>query len=190
MITDEPDDRRGFQKCLPWAGTGGGVELGGISVRPVRLVLLLLDGPREGENDILEFASVDDAVAYGRQLYGEPQFQLEGIEDAEPDRRARLRKECGRCDVRCERCACRVLDESAPRNAGSEWTLPFHATLPRRQDFLGAMTFLPAAAVILSGPARWSLVLFRLGLSLPDAAVLRSAVLTGAASPDGKSAAA
>ena len=83
MITDEPDDRRGFQKCLPWAGTGGGVELEGIAVRPVRLVLLLLDGPREGENDILEFASVDDAVAYGRQLYGEPQFQLEGIEDAD-----------------------------------------------------------------------------------------------------------
>ena len=81
MITDEPDERRGFLKCMAWAGTGGGVDLEGIAVRPVRLVLLLLVGPREGENDTLEFASVDDAVAYGRQLYGEPQFQLEGIED-------------------------------------------------------------------------------------------------------------
>ena len=51
-------------------------------MEPVRLVLLLLAGPREGENDFLEFPSIDDAVAYGRELYGERRFQLEGIEDA------------------------------------------------------------------------------------------------------------
>jgi len=51
-------------------------------VQPVRLVLLLLVGPREGENDLLEFPSIEDAVAYGRELYGGPRFQLEGIEDA------------------------------------------------------------------------------------------------------------
>jgi hypothetical protein len=45
-------------------------------------VLLLLNGPREGENDFLEFPSVDDAIAYGRELQSEPRFQLEGIEDA------------------------------------------------------------------------------------------------------------
>jgi hypothetical protein len=50
-------------------------------VQPVRLVLLLLAGPREGENDLLEFPSIDDAVAHGRELFGEPRFQLEGIED-------------------------------------------------------------------------------------------------------------
>jgi hypothetical protein len=44
--------------------------------------LLLLVGPREGENDLLEFPSIEDAVAYGRELTGEPRFQLEGIEDA------------------------------------------------------------------------------------------------------------
>ena len=59
---------------------GGGDEL------TVRLVLLLLSGQREGENDFLEFPSVEDAVAYGRELYGEPRFQLEGIED--PDGRS------------------------------------------------------------------------------------------------------
>ncbi len=48
----------------------------------VRLVLMLLTGPREGENDFLEFPSIEDAVAYGRELFGEPRFQLEGIEDA------------------------------------------------------------------------------------------------------------
>ena len=48
---------------------------------PVRLVLLLLDGSREGENDFLEFPSIEEAVAYGRELYGEPRFQLDGIED-------------------------------------------------------------------------------------------------------------
>jgi hypothetical protein len=50
-------------------------------VQPVRLILLLLAGPRQGENDILEFPSIEDAVAYGRELSGEPRFQLEGIED-------------------------------------------------------------------------------------------------------------
>lgn len=51
-------------------------------MQPVRLVLLLLAGPRQGENDFLEFASIDEAVAYGREMHGEPRFQLEGIEDA------------------------------------------------------------------------------------------------------------
>ena len=49
---------------------------------PVRLVLLLLDGSREGENDFLEFPSIEDAVSYGRELYGGRRFQLEAIEDA------------------------------------------------------------------------------------------------------------
>ena len=44
-------------------------------------MLLLLVGPREGDNDFLEFPSVEDAIAYGRVLYGERRFQLEGIED-------------------------------------------------------------------------------------------------------------
>ena len=51
-------------------------------MQPVRLVLLLLTGPRQGENDFLEFPSIDEAVAYGREMYGGPRFQLEGIEDA------------------------------------------------------------------------------------------------------------
>lgn len=44
-------------------------------------MLLLLVGSRQGENDFLEFASIEDALAYGRELYDEPRFQLEGIED-------------------------------------------------------------------------------------------------------------
>ena len=52
------------------------------ALQPVRLVLLQLIGPREGENDFVDFSSVDDALAYGRQIYGEPKFQLEAIEDA------------------------------------------------------------------------------------------------------------
>jgi hypothetical protein len=52
-----------------------------MALQPVRLVLLLLYGPREGENDFLEFPSVEDAIAYGRELQSEPRFQLEGIED-------------------------------------------------------------------------------------------------------------
>ena len=51
------------------------------ALQPVRLVLLLLNGPREGENDFLEFPSIEEAVAYGRELYGSPRLQLEGIED-------------------------------------------------------------------------------------------------------------
>ena len=50
-------------------------------MQPVRLVLLLLAGAREGENDFLEFPSLQDAIAFGRELYNEPRFQLEGIED-------------------------------------------------------------------------------------------------------------
>jgi hypothetical protein len=50
-------------------------------LQPVRLVLLLMDGPRRGENDFLEFPSFAAAVAYGRELYGQPRFQLEGIEE-------------------------------------------------------------------------------------------------------------
>ena len=56
--------------------------MGGMELQPVRLVLLLLVGPRAGENDFLEFPSVEDAVAYGRELHGEPRFQIDGIEDA------------------------------------------------------------------------------------------------------------
>ena len=56
--------------------------MGGIASQPVRLVLLLLDGSREGENDFLEFPSIEDAVSYGRELYGGRRFQLEAIEDA------------------------------------------------------------------------------------------------------------
>lgn len=59
-----------------------GVSIGGIALQPVRLVLLLLIGPRQGENDFLEFPSIEDAVDYARELYGQPRFQLEAIEDA------------------------------------------------------------------------------------------------------------
>jgi hypothetical protein len=44
-------------------------------------VLLLIEGPREGENDFLEFPSLEDAVAYGREIYGSSRFQLDSIED-------------------------------------------------------------------------------------------------------------
>ena len=50
-------------------------------MQPVRLVLLLLSGSREGENDFLEFATVEEAVIYGRELYGSPRHQLEAIEE-------------------------------------------------------------------------------------------------------------
>ena len=56
-------------------------RLRGIALLPVRLVLLVLEGPRQGENDFLEFPSIEDAVCYGRELYGGQRFQLEGIED-------------------------------------------------------------------------------------------------------------
>ena len=59
-----------------------GVDGEGFAVQPVRLVLLLLAGPRQGENDFLDFPSIDDAVAYGRELYSGSRFQLEGIEGA------------------------------------------------------------------------------------------------------------
>ena len=52
-------------------------------MQPVRLVLLVLAGPREGQNDFIEFSSIDDAVAYGREIAGDPRFQLEEIEDAD-----------------------------------------------------------------------------------------------------------
>jgi hypothetical protein len=51
-------------------------------LQPVRLVLLQLIGAREGENDFVEFSSVDEALAYGRQIHGKPKFQLDGIEDS------------------------------------------------------------------------------------------------------------
>ena|SRR5690349_25117506 len=88
MLIDEPDGRRDFPERGYWSQVGsricrfGPPQVGETAVRPVRLILLLLVGPRQGENDVLEFASVKDAVAYGRQLLGDPQFQLEGIEDA------------------------------------------------------------------------------------------------------------
>ena len=50
-------------------------------MQPVRLVLLLLTGSRAGENDFLEFPSIEEAVAYGRELYGSPRLQLDAIED-------------------------------------------------------------------------------------------------------------
>lgn len=56
-------------------------RLRGEGLLPVRLVLLVLDGSREGENDFLEFPSIEDAVSYGRELFGGRRFQLEGIED-------------------------------------------------------------------------------------------------------------
>lgn len=56
--------------------------MGEDALQPVRLVLLLLTGSREGENDFLEFPSIEEAVGYGRELHGSPRLQLEGIEDA------------------------------------------------------------------------------------------------------------
>jgi len=88
MLIDEPDDRRDFLECSYWSQERlpicrrRAAQVGEKALRPVRLVLLLLVGQREGENDELEFASVDDAVAYGRLLFGDSRFQLEGIEDA------------------------------------------------------------------------------------------------------------
>ena len=54
---------------------------GGYALQAVRLVLLLLSGSREGENDFLEFPSIEEAVIYGRELFGSPRLQLEAIED-------------------------------------------------------------------------------------------------------------
>lgn len=50
-------------------------------MQPVRLVLLVLSGSRAGENDFLEFATVEEAVIYGRELYGSSRLQLESIEE-------------------------------------------------------------------------------------------------------------
>ena len=50
-------------------------------MQPVRLVLLLLVGSRQGENDFVEFPTIEEAVAYGRELHRDSRFQLEGIED-------------------------------------------------------------------------------------------------------------
>lgn len=55
----------------------------GMRLKPIRLVLMVLDGSREGENDFVEFASIDEAVAHGRELFDDPKVQLEGIEDAD-----------------------------------------------------------------------------------------------------------
>jgi hypothetical protein len=52
-----------------------------MALQPVRLVLLLLVGSRQGENDFVDFPTIDEAVAYGRELLRDARFQLEGIED-------------------------------------------------------------------------------------------------------------
>lgn len=52
-------------------------------MQPVRLVLMYLDGSREGENDFVDFQSVEEAVAYARELYEDPRVQLDGIEDVD-----------------------------------------------------------------------------------------------------------
>jgi len=44
-------------------------------------VLLIVDGPQEGENDFVEFPSIGSAVAYAREIFGESRYQLDGIED-------------------------------------------------------------------------------------------------------------
>ena len=44
-------------------------------------MLLLLIGPREGENDFIEFSSIEGAVTYAAEIQDRPEFQLEGIED-------------------------------------------------------------------------------------------------------------
>ena len=85
MLIDEPDDHRDFLECSHCSLERSPVRrrrAEAEAAQLVRLVLLLLVGPREGENEVLEFASVEDAVAYGRQLCEDSQFQLEGIEDA------------------------------------------------------------------------------------------------------------
>ena len=58
-----------------------GLDMGEGALQPVRLVLLVLEGSREGENDFLEFPSLEEAVAYGRELYGSRRLQLDAIED-------------------------------------------------------------------------------------------------------------
>lgn len=53
----------------------------GDSLQPVRLVLLIVDGPQQGENEFVELPSIDAAIAYGREVHGDPRFQLDAIED-------------------------------------------------------------------------------------------------------------
>ena len=55
-------------------------EVGG-ELQAVRLVLLIVDGPQEGENDFIEFPSIGSTIAYGREVYGDARLQLDGIED-------------------------------------------------------------------------------------------------------------
>ena len=64
----------------PWLQSGP-ETWGEDALQPVRLVLLVLDGSREGENDFLEFPSIEEAVLYGRELYGSRRLQLDSIED-------------------------------------------------------------------------------------------------------------
>lgn len=52
-----------------------------MDLQPVRLVLLITDGPQQGENDFVEFPSIEAAVAYGREIYRDRRFQLDAIED-------------------------------------------------------------------------------------------------------------
>jgi len=70
------DCLRGLRSTSHEGGRFGGYEL-----QPVRLVLLIVDGPQEGENDFVEFPSIDYAVAYARENCADPRYQLEGIED-------------------------------------------------------------------------------------------------------------
>ena len=51
-------------------------------MQPVRLVLLVVSGSREGENDFLEFPSIEEAITYGRELHGSSRLQLEAIEES------------------------------------------------------------------------------------------------------------
>lgn len=52
-----------------------------MGLSPVRLVLLIVDGPQEGENEFIEFPSIEAAVAYAREVCGDDRYQVEGIED-------------------------------------------------------------------------------------------------------------
>lgn len=78
LRADSNDDRLvGGSTPRQWAE-----GIGGNGLQPVLLVLLVLGGPRQGENDFLEFPSIDEAVAYGREMQSGDGFQLEAIEDA------------------------------------------------------------------------------------------------------------
>ena len=58
------------------------VDEGETKLQPVRLVLLIIDGPKQGENEFVEFPSMDEAIAYGRDIRGDRRYQLDGIEDS------------------------------------------------------------------------------------------------------------